>query len=345
MSEQTTIEEQQDVTQTDTLEDSVSNNDATPEAEVNGVDPEKEDTQDDAEQVEESAEPEENPNSEAAKYRHRLREAEAQLEEATALYDASVEQILSSAIDVRNPKAFWALYEGDKTDFMNEDGSVNRDKLTHASRELAARYDLEAGCIHGTMQLPLPEGKSLVDAVKSMASSEVKPLEQTGPATDRFADAFRPRTLPKPAPEVPEPQGKGGEAARYRRQLRATEAQLSDVQARHEGNIDTVIQSALPNGLEPRVFWALYEGDRTDFTTKDGTIDRVKVTSTARKVAKDAGLPLAAAYQPNGLWRDINPDGSARPGVRSYIVPNEGKMPDNSKHAVTFENAYAPQRE
>ncbi|PWF26037.1 hypothetical protein [Ancrocorticia populi] len=47
MTQETTIEEQQDVTTTDTLDDSVSNADATPEAEVNGVDPENEGTQTD----------------------------------------------------------------------------------------------------------------------------------------------------------------------------------------------------------------------------------------------------------------------------------------------------------
>ena len=47
MTQETTIEEQKDVAQTDTLDDSVSNDDGIPEAEVNGVDPENEGTQDD----------------------------------------------------------------------------------------------------------------------------------------------------------------------------------------------------------------------------------------------------------------------------------------------------------
>ena len=45
MTQETTIEEQQDVTTTDTLENTVSNDDGIPEADVTGVDPEKEGTQ------------------------------------------------------------------------------------------------------------------------------------------------------------------------------------------------------------------------------------------------------------------------------------------------------------
>lgn len=77
MTQETTIEEQKDVAQTDTLDDSVSNADATPEAEVNGVDPEKEGTQadppeqDDTEQDSFPRDYVEKLRDENAKYRRR----------------------------------------------------------------------------------------------------------------------------------------------------------------------------------------------------------------------------------------------------------------------------------
>lgn len=342
MSEQTMSEEQnleQDVSRTDALEAEVKQTDATDEVtQDQGTDgvPEADPTgeQDDSEQVEESAdqEPEENPNAEAAKYRHRLRETETQLEEATARLEASTDTIMNGAIRGANPEVFWALYEGDKTDFINSDGSVDIGKLAEASRELSTKH----GIMYGVGS---PEESPDHPGHKDW-------LKQQGIATSRFVDAFRPRTQPRPAPEAPEAQGKGGEAARYRRQLRATESQLAAVQAQHEGMIDTVVENALPKGLEPRVFWALYGGQRSDLLDKHGAPDFDKILKTGRQLGTQHGLIHDQYAEPKAeRWNHKDPrlgDYKKRP------QRDEGKMTATvyaaARQGESFASAYAPQR-
>jgi hypothetical protein len=89
------------------------------------------------EQPEEAA-PEANPNSEAARYRVQLREAEAQrdalAERVTAYQKRECEAIVANLLDV--PGDLWEVGQADVATFYNDDGTLNEAELQAATGAL-----------------------------------------------------------------------------------------------------------------------------------------------------------------------------------------------------------------
>jgi hypothetical protein len=78
------------------------------------------------------------------------------------------------------------------------------------------------------------------------------------------------------------------EAAKYRTQLRETEAELDTVTGQRNQLAAQVIEHQLGN-LKPNVFWKL-AGDVTDYIKDDGTVNLEKVTETAKTIGDDLGI-------------------------------------------------------
>ena len=78
------------------------------------------------------------------------------------------------------------------------------------------------------------------------------------------------------------------EAAKYRTQLRETEAALETMTGQRNQLAAQVIENNLGN-LKPNVFWKL-AGDVTDYIKDDGTVNLEKVKTTAERIADDLGI-------------------------------------------------------
>lgn len=78
------------------------------------------------------------------------------------------------------------------------------------------------------------------------------------------------------------------EAAKYRTQLRETEASLENITGQRNQLAAQVIEHQLGN-LKPNVFWKL-AGEVTDYINDDGTVNLEKVTETAKTIGDDLGI-------------------------------------------------------
>jgi DNA repair exonuclease SbcCD ATPase subunit len=78
------------------------------------------------------------------------------------------------------------------------------------------------------------------------------------------------------------------EAAKYRTQLRETEAALETITGQRNQLAQQVIENNLGN-LKPNVFWKLAD-EVTDYINDDGTLDLEKVKTTAERIADDLGI-------------------------------------------------------
>ena len=86
------------------------------------------------------------------------------------------------------------------------------------------------------------------------------------------------------------------EAAKYRTQLRETEATLENITGQRNQLAQQVIENNLGN-LKPAVFWKL-AGEVTDYINDDGTVNTAKVESTAERIADDLGITMTGPIIP-----------------------------------------------
>jgi hypothetical protein len=118
-----------------------------------------------------------------------------------------------------------------------------------------------------------------------------KPEDQTAePTAD---DVQETDTVDNPDETVDNPNDTEGgklhrEAAKYRTQLRETEAELETMTGQRNQLAAQVIEHQLGN-LKPNVFWKL-AGDVTDYINDDGTVNLEKVTKTAKTIGDDLGI-------------------------------------------------------
>ncbi len=126
-------------------------------------------------QTEDTSEPPEGGNSEAAKYRRRLRDTETERDtlrgQVEALQRAEVERL---AGHLTQPSAIWAAGV-ELSDVLDDSGAVNADKVNAAVTEAA-----EALGLARATRTPRP------DPSQGGANS-------AGPISPKFSDAFSPR--------------------------------------------------------------------------------------------------------------------------------------------------------
>lgn len=81
---------------------------------------------------------------EAAKYRKQLRETEATLETITGQRNQLAAQVIEHQLGNLKPSVFWKL-AGDVTDYINDDGTVNLDKVAEAAKTIGDDLGINTG--------------------------------------------------------------------------------------------------------------------------------------------------------------------------------------------------------
>lgn len=115
---------------------------------------------------------EDSPNREAAKYRRRLRESEARMEELAgqieALQRQTVEKLATSAGRLHTAEPLWAG-GAQLGDLLADDGTVDHDKVIAACDEVANRLSITrrpgANYVRGEGGLPRALGSSGTDGM------------------------------------------------------------------------------------------------------------------------------------------------------------------------------------
>lgn len=116
------------------------------------------------------------------------------------------------------------------------------------------------------------------------------------------------------------------EAAKYRRQLRDTEAERDAVVGRLEAAQRALIEGQLGN-LNAAAFWKLHP-DIVPLLDESGMPNPKKVTEAAAQVFTDLGLP--------GTFSNT------RKGVRAPYDPTAGKVPSGELGPDAFARAFQP---
>lgn len=81
---------------------------------------------------------------EAAKYRTQLRETETALETITGQRNQLAQQVIENNLGNLKPAVFWKL-AGDVTDYINDDGTVNLDKVTETAKTIGDDLGINTG--------------------------------------------------------------------------------------------------------------------------------------------------------------------------------------------------------
>jgi hypothetical protein len=143
---------------------------------------------------------------------------------------------------------------------------------------------------------------------------------------DTAADDVTPPTPEVPAEEQDDNASGNREAAKYRRQLRETEAERDGLSAKleqaHRRIADTMLGN-VPSGA----FWQMHP-DVDDLRGEDGHLDPDKVAEAAQAVHTALGLPGPFSNTPKGV---IGP-----------YVPSEGAFPDHPLSGDSWSDAFTP---
>jgi hypothetical protein len=91
---------------------------------------------------------------EAAKYRTQLRETETALETITGQRNQLAQQVIENNLGNMKPAVFWKL-AGDVTEYINDDGTVNLDKVAEAAKTIGDDLGINTGpVVPGQEQRP-----------------------------------------------------------------------------------------------------------------------------------------------------------------------------------------------
>lgn len=91
---------------------------------------------------------------EAAKYRTQLRETETALETITGQRNQLAQQVIENNLGNLKPAVFWKL-AGDVPDYINDDGTVNLEKVTETAKTISDDLGINTGpVVPGQEQRP-----------------------------------------------------------------------------------------------------------------------------------------------------------------------------------------------
>lgn len=148
-----------------------------------------------------------------------------------------------------------------------------------------------------------------------MTSKEKNMTDTTSSSTDPNEE---PQT---PAPTGEQPKGGNSEAAKYRTQLRAAEAERDTVSGRLETAHRTMVEGIASKSLaKPEALWKAGV-QLADLLDDDGNVDPEKVNAAVLTAKEELGLERPA-YGP--------------------IVPGQGDTPNPIKTSESFANAFSP---
>lgn len=146
------------------------NTEQTETTEVEAVEPVQE--QPDQGQEPDTVEQPESPGK-AARYRQRAQAAEADLEAATARYDALLKQHIEQQLPEHiSPKLLWM--EREPGDFTNEDGILDTEKLTATFGDIETEFGVFDSRKYGPV-VPAQKGGESVTSSSSSFSESFKP--------------------------------------------------------------------------------------------------------------------------------------------------------------------------
>jgi hypothetical protein len=142
----------------------------------------------------------------------------------------------------------------------------------------------------------------------------------TDDTTDAPADApATPQAAATPAEPAETPKGGNSEAAKYRTQLRAAEADRDTLSGRLEKAQRTMVETIAAKQLaKPEALW-ISGAEIADLLDEDGNVDNEKVTAAVTDVQERFGLE--------------------RP-VHGPIIPGQGDTPTHKPQRPTFADAF-----
>jgi hypothetical protein len=149
------------------------------------------------------------------------------------------------------------------------------------------------------------------------------------PTTEEPTETQPTDAVPEPTDDSTDPaEAKAGrEAAKYRRQLRETEANLSATSSQLETARRLLAERDLGN-LKADAFWKMHP-EVSDLLNEDGSVSPDLVAAAARDAYDMLGLPGAFSNTQKGL---IGP-----------YVPSEGTLPDRPISAGSdWDDAFKP---
>jgi hypothetical protein len=124
---------------TENLEDRIQNETSDSKSDLT------EDTQQEGTHVENSEDTDGGKlHREAAKYRTQLRETETALETMTGQRNQLAQQVIENNLGNLKPAVFWKL-AGEVTDYIDDDGTVNLDKVTETAKAIGNDLGINTG--------------------------------------------------------------------------------------------------------------------------------------------------------------------------------------------------------
>ena len=166
------------------------------------------------------------------------------------------------------------------------------------------------------------EATTAPPAPETPATPATTAPKPTAPATEAPAAPAEPAPAKPEAPEEPEQGKPGREAAKYRTQLRAVEAERDTLTASVDNLRRALIAANVPERVEfnTDALWKLTDHTPADFFTEDGALDTAKLTATIGETIKTYKIghhgpdPIPASGTGTGTGTDEGPSWSAALG-------------------------------
>ncbi|WP_129658573.1 Snf7 family protein [Rothia halotolerans] len=151
--------------------------------------------------------------------------------------------------------------------------------------------------------------------VPEHVATDQEPQEDTTPAP-----AGQDQEDQQPDAEEEQEAGKNSkanrEAAKYRTQLRETEAKLESVTTQRD-QVQAALVETQVTGMTPKLFWQMSDGP-SEFFTDDGALDTQKIRDRMQEIRKDFGLKNSIDHS---LGRETPPEGR-RNSLANAFTPN-----------------------
>lgn len=147
-------------------------------------------------------------------------------------------------------------------------------------------------------------------------------IEQDETAADgQVAEVDVPALDDEPAPET----GKGNaEAAKWRRQFREAEGELTAIRAQVDTLMRQLIETALPGRVKPGLFWSHHDNDVTAFLAEDGTVNLDEVAASAQQLIGEYGLYGIRQSAGQGIAGGIAAGGDREPTTWGTALAGKG---------------------
>lgn len=154
-------------------------------------------------------------------------------------------------------------------------------------------------------------------------SPESSPIEEISQEPERDAEVD-PAAGDSPVEEAPEAAKGSKEAAKYRHQLRATEAERDGIAARLESVQRSQVEVEVTRlGVKPAAVWAAGV-ELGDLLAEDGTVDPKLVANAVAGVRDQFGIAQQSTRRKTGLHSGLGKKGPAPNRWAGAFAPKGG---------------------